>query len=158
MHYMEDLKDLLCAELQEYAENGKRSGKMSKADIEVIDTVLNSVKNIYKIDKYKEETEGYSEDGHYMGEGRIYGTSYDGYDRGTSYARGRGRYAKRDSMGRYSRDDGYMRRDGRGMRDGYSRDDGKAYMMEQLEDMMADAEKPAEKEALRRCMEALKRA
>ena len=69
-----------------------------------------------------------------------------------------GRYAKRDSMGRYSRDDGYMRRDGRGMRDGYSRDDGKAYMMEQLEGMMEDAEKPAEKEALRRCMEALKRA
>ena len=158
MHYMEDLKDLLCAELQEYTENGKRSGKMSKADIEVIDTVLNSVKNIYKIEKYKEETEGYSEDGHYMGEGRIYGTSYDGYDRGTSYARGRGHYAKRDSMGRYSRDDGYMRRDVRGMRDGYSRDEGKAYMMEQLEDMMEDAEKPAEKEALRRCMEALKRA
>ena len=161
MHYMEDLKDLLCAELQEYAENGKRSGKMSKADIDVIDTVLNSVKNIYKIDKYKEETEGYSEDVHYMGEGRIYGTSYDdGMHRGVgySYARGRGRYAKRDSMGRYSRDDGYMRRDGRGMRDGYSRDEGKAYMMEQLEDMMGDAERPAEKEALRRCMEALKRA
>lgn len=156
---MEDLKDLLCAELQEYAENGNRSGKMSKADIEVIDTVLNSVKNIYKIDKYKEETEGYSEDGHYMGEGRIYGTSYDDGMRrggGYSYARGRGRYAKRDSMGRYSRDDGYMRRDGRGMRDGYSRDEGKAYMMEQLEDMMEYAEKPAEKEALRRCMEALK--
>ena len=54
--------------------------------------------------------------------------------------------------------DGYMRRDGRSMRDGYSRDDGKAYMMEQLEDMMEDAEKPAEKEALRRCMDALKRA
>lgn len=158
MHYMEDLKDLLCAELQEYAETGKRSGKMSKADIEVIDTVLNSVKNIYKIDKYKEEMEGYSEDGHYIGDGHIYGTPYDGYDRGASYARGRGRYAKRDSMGRYSRDDGYMRRDMRGMRDGYSRDEGKAYMMEQLEDMMEDAEKPAEKEALRRCMEALKRA
>ena len=158
MHYMEDLKDLLCAELKEYAENGKRSGKMSKADIEVIDTVLNSVKNIYKIDKYKEEMEGYSEDGHYMGEGRIYGTSYD-YDRGNSYARGRTR-AKRDSMGRYSRDDGMMYRDGRigGMREGYSRDDGKAYMMEQLEDMMEYAENPAEKEALRRCMEALKRA
>ena len=159
MHYMEDLKDLLCAELQEYAENGKRSGKMSKADIEVIDTVLNSVKNIYKIDKYKEEIDGYSEDGHYMGEGRIYGTSYDdGMHRegGYSYARGRGRYAKRDSMGRYSRDDG-MRYHG-GMRGGYSRDDGKYYMMEQLEEMMEEAEKPAEKEALRRCMDALKRA
>ena len=158
MHYMHDLKDLLCAELEDYAENGKRSGKMSKADIEVIDTVLNSVKNIYKIDKYKEEMEGYSEDGHYMGEGRIYGTSYDdGMHRegGYSYARGR-RYAKRDSMGRYSRDDG-MRYHG-GMRGGYSRDDGKHYMMEQLEEMMEEAEKPAEKEALRRCMDALKRA
>ena len=93
-----------------------------------------------------------------MGEGRIYGTSYDDEMRrgGYSYARGRGRYAKRDSMGRYSRDDG-MRYHG-GMRYGYSRDDGKAYMMNQLEDMMDDAEKPAEKEALRRCMEALKRA
>ena len=158
MHYMEDLKDLLCAELKDYAEKGKKSGKMSTADIQLIDTVLNSVKNIYKIDKYKEEVEGYSEDGHYMGEGRIYGTSYDDgmhRDGGYSYSRGR-RYAKRDSMGRYSRDDGMPYRGG--MRGGYSRDDGKHYMMEQLEEMMEEAEKPAEKEALRRCMDALKRA
>ena len=163
MDYMPDLKDLLCAELKDYAEKGKRSGELSKADVEVIDTVLNSVKNIYKIDKYKEEMEGYSEDGHYMGEGRIYGTSYDG---GSSYARGRGRYAKRDSMGRYSRDGGmsyddemsYARGGRGGNRGGYSRDEGKAYMMEQLEDMMEEAEKPAEREALKRCMQALERA
>lgn len=169
MHYMEDLKDLLCAELQEYAENGKRSGKMSKADIEVIDTVLNSVKNIYKIDKYKEETEGYSEDGHYMGEGRIYGTSYErGYsDRGgSSYARGRGRYAKRDSMGRYSRDGGmsydddmsYARGGRGGNRGGYSRDDGKHYMMGELERLMEKASTHTEREALEKCMQALERA
>ena len=157
MHYMEDLKDLLCAELEDYAEKGKKAVKMSMGDLESIHKLTDTVKNILKIDTLSEEL-GYSEDGHYMGEGRIYGTSYDVYDRGTSYARGRGRYAKRDSMGRYSRDDGSMRRDGRGMRDGYSRDEGKAYMMEQLEDMMEDAKKPAEKEALRRCMEALKRA
>ena len=155
MHYMHDLKDLLCAELEDYAEKGKKSGKMSMGDLESIHKLTDTVKNILKIDLLESE-EGYSEDGHYMGEGRIYGTSYDnGMRRGVgySYARGRGRYAKRDSMGRYSRDDGYMRRDG-----GYSREDGKAYMMDQLEDMMEDAEKPAEKEALRRCMEALKRA
>ena len=155
MHYMHDLKDLLCAELEDYAEKGKKSGKMSMGDLESIHKLTDTVKNILKID-LMESDEGYSEDGHYMGEGRIYGTSYDDGMRrggGYSYARGRGRYAKRDSMGRYSRDDGYMRRDG-----GYSREDGKAYMMEQLEDMMEDAEKPAEKEALRRCMEALKRA
>ena len=160
MHYMHDLKDLLCAELEDYAEKGKNSGKMSMGDLESIHKLTDTVKNILKIDMLEDES-GYSEDGAYMGEGRIYGTSYDdGMLRGVgySYARGRGRYAKRDSMGRYSRDDGYMRRDGRGMRDGYSRDEGKAYMMEQLEDMMEDAEKPAEKEALRRCMEALKRA
>lgn len=160
MHYMHDLKDLLCAELEDYAEKGKKSGKMSMGDLESIHKLTDTVKNILKIDMLEDES-GYSEDGAYMGDGRIYGTSYDDGMRrggGYSYARGRGRYAKRDSMGRYSRDDGYMRRDGRGMRDGYSRDEGKAYMMEQLEDMMEDAEKPAEKEALRRCMEALKRA
>ena len=160
MHYMHDLKDLLCAELEDYAEKGKKSGKMSMGDLDSIHKLTDTVKNILKID-LMESDDGYSEDGAYIGDGRIHGTSYDDGMRrggGYSYARGRGRYAKRDSMGRYSRDDGYMRRDGRGMRDGYSRDEGKAYMMEQLEDMMEDAEKPAEKEALRRCMEALKRA
>lgn len=157
MHYMHDLKDLLCAELEDYAEKGKKSGKMSMGDLESIHKLTDTVKNILKIDLMESE-EGYYEDGHYMGEGRIYGTSYDdGMHRegGYSYARGR-RYAKRDSMGRYSRDDGMHYRGG--MRGGYSRDDGKHYMMEQLEEMMEEAEKPTEKEALRRCMDALKRA
>ena len=160
MHYMHDLKDLLCAELEDYAEKGKKSGKMSMTDFQLIDTVLNSVKNIYKIDKYKEEMDGYSEDGTYMGEGRIYGTSYDdGMHResGYSYARGR-RYARRDSMGRYSRDGGMMYRDGRGMRGGYSRDEGKHYMMEELERLMSEASTPTEREALKKCMQALERA
>ena len=158
MHYMHDLKDLLCAELEDYAEKGKKSGKMSMGDLESIHKLTDTVKNILKIDTLSEEL-GYSEDGHYMGEGRIYGTSYDdGMHRegGYSYARDRGRYARRDSMGRYSRDDGMSYRGG--MRGGYSRDDGQEYMMEQLEEMMETAEKPAEKEALRRCMDALKRA
>ena len=157
MHYMHDLKDILCAELEDYAEKGKKAGKMSMDDVEVIHKLTDTVKNIMKIDVLKEET-GYSEDTDFMGEGRMYGFSYDdGMHRegGYSYARGR-RYAKRDSMGRYSRDDGMHYRGG--MRGGYSRDDGKHYMMEQLEEMMEEAEKPAEKEALRRCMDALKRA
>ena len=158
MHYMHDLKDLLCAELEDYAEKGKKSGKMSMGDLETVHKLTDTVKNIMKIDVLKEEA-GYSEDGHYMGEGRIYGTSYDdGMHRegGYSYARGRGRYARRDSMGRYSRDGGMSYRGG--MRGGYSRDDAKSYMIEQIEEMMEEAEKPAEKEALRRCMDALKRA
>ena len=158
MDYMHDLKDLLCAELEDYAEKGKKSGKMSMGDLESIHKLTDTVKNILKIDMLEEES-GYSEDGHYMGDGRIYGTSYEsGYSErgGSSYARGRGRYARRDSMGRYSRDGGMSYRGG--MRGGYSRDEGKHYMMEQLEEMMEEAEKPAEKEALRRCMDALKRA
>ena len=168
MDYMHDLKDLLCAELEDYAEKGKKSGKMSMGDLESIHKLTDTVKNILKIDMLEDDG-GYSEDGHYMGEGRIYGTSYEsGYSErgGSSYARGRGRYAKRDSMGRYSRDGGmyydddmsYARGGRGGNRGGYSRDDGKHYMMEQLEEMMEEAEKPAEKEALRRCMDALKRA
>lgn len=177
MHYMHDLKDLLCAELEDYAENGKKSGKMSMGDLESIHKLTDTVKNILKIDMLEEES-GYSEDGHYMGEGRIYGTSYEGgYSErgGSSYARGRGRYAKRDSMGRYSRDGGMSydddmsyARGGRGgnrggsrgysREGGYSRDDGKEYMMEQLEEMMGQAQKPAEREALKKCMQALERA
>ena len=158
MDYMHDLKDLLCAELEDYAEKGKKSGKMSMGDLETVHKLTDTVKNIMKIDVLKEEA-GYSEDGTYMGEGRIYGTSYDdGMHREGGYSYARGRNARRDSMGRYSRDGGMMYRDGRGMRGGYSRDEGKHYMMEQLEEMMEEAEKPAEKEALRRCMDALKRA
>ena len=170
MHYMQDLKDLLCAELEDYAEKGKKSGKMSMSDLESIHKLTDTVKNILKINMLEDDS-GYSEDGAYMGEGRIYGTSYDGYDRGTSYARGRGRYAKRDSMGRYSRrggssydDDMSYARGGRGgnrgysREGGYSRDDGKEYMMERLGELMDEAEKPAEREALKKCMQALERA
>ena len=177
MHYMHDLKDLLCAELEDYAEKGKKSGKMSMGDLESIHKLTDTVKNIMKIDVLKEEV-GYSEDGHYMGEGRIYGTSYEsGYSErgGSSYARGRGRYAKRDSMGRYSRDGGMSYDDdmsyarggrggNRGGRRGYSRDggysmdDAKEMMVERIEDMMEMVETPAQKEALKRCMQALERA
>lgn len=154
MHYMEDLKDLLCAELEDYAEKGKKANKMSAGDLEAIHKLTDTVKNIMKIDVLKEEA-GYSEDGHYMGEGRIYGTSY---------ARGHTR-AKRDSMGRYSRDGGRYSYDddmsyarSRGYRGGYSRDEGKSYMMDQLNELMEEASTQAEKDALRRCMDALKRA
>ena len=173
MHYMHDLKDLLCAELEDYAEKGKKSGKMSMGDLESIHKLTDTVKNILKIDMLEEEI-GYSEDSRYMGEGRIYGTSYEsGYSErgGPSYARGRGRYAKRDSMGRYSRDGGmsydddmsYARGGSGGNRGysregGYSREDGKHYMMGELERLMEKASTHTEREALEKCMQALERA
>ena len=154
MHYMETLKDLLCAELEDYAEKGKKANKMSAGDLEAIHILTDTVKNILKIDMLEEES-GYSEDGRYMGEGRIYGTSYErGYSErgGSSNARGRGRYAKRDSMGRYSRDGGMS------YRGGYSREDGKNYMMGALERLMEKASTHTEREALEKCMQALERA
>ena len=168
MDYMHDLKDLLCAELEDYAEKGKKSGKMSMGDLDSIHKLTDTVKNILKIDMLEDDG-GYSEDGHYMGEGRIYGTSYEsGYSErgGSSYARGRGRYAKRDSMGRYSRDGGmsydddmsYARGGRMGTRGGYSRDDGKHYMMGELERLMEKASTHTEREALEKCMQALERA
>ena len=168
MHYMETLKDLLCAELEDYAEKGQKANKMSAGDLEAIHKLTDTVKNILKIDMLEEES-GYSEDGRYMGEGRIYGTSYEsGYSErdGSSYARGRGRYAKRDSMGRYSSrggmsydDDMSYARGGRGgNRGGYSRDDGKHYTMGELERLMEKASTHTEREALEKCMQALERA
>ena len=164
MDYMMDLKDLLCAELEEYAEKGKKSGKMSAADLDGIHKLTDTVKNILKINMLEEEG-GYSQDGHYMGEGRIYGTSYDD---GSSYRRGRGRYAKRDSMGRYSRaggysEDGMWRNNGRtgmgnGYHGGYSRDGAKEHLMERIDEMMEEAETPKQREALQKCKQAIERA
>ena len=147
MHYMHDLKDLLCAELEDYAEKGKKSGKMSMGDLESIHKLTDTVKNIMKIGVLEQEMDGgYSERG------------------GSSYARGRGRYAKRDSMGRYSRDGGMSYDDdmsyarSRGYRGGYSRDEGKSYMMDRLGELMDEASTPTEREALKKCMQALERA
>ena len=173
MDYMMDLKDLLCAELEDFAEKGKKSGKMSMGDLETVHKLTDTVKNILKIDTLSDEL-GYSEDGHYMGEGRIYGTSYDdgmggNYSRrgGSSYARGR-RNARRDSRGRYSREGGmggssYARGGNQGggnysREGGYSRDEAKDYMMDRIEEMMEEAETPKQREALQNCIKALERA
>lgn len=148
---MHKIKEKLMDELYEVEDKMKKSngGKVSAGDLEYIHKLTDTIKNIDKIEML-EGDEGYSEDGHYMGEGRIYGTSY---------ARGRTR-AKRDSMGRYSRDDGmpyehgssYARNGRMGTRDGYSRDDAKEQMIEKLEDMMQDAHSSKEREALKRCI------
>lgn len=108
---MEDLyklKDMLCEELEKY---GKK-GDMSAGTLEIVDKLAHAIKNLDKIiEKYEEEE--YS--------GAYYGDTYEGGQGGMngrrgsyrggsyrSYARGRGRGAKRDSMGRYS-SEGYSR-------------------------------------------------
>ena len=96
-------------------------GKLSAGDADFVEKLLSSLKSVKKVMKMEEEADmddgysGYPRDGYST---RMY-RSYDG-----SYGRGRGRYANRDSMGRYSSNDGYSR--------GGS-------MVDELRDLMNDA-------------------
>lgn len=130
MEYMYELKDKLCKELDEIA----RKGELGAGDLEIVHKLTDTIKNLDKIEML--EDGGYSQAGDWEIEGRA-------YNRGNSYAR-----RKRDSMGRYSRD-------GRMMRGGYSRHDAKEAMMDQMEDLMAQAGSEKEREAIRRCMNQL---
>lgn len=167
---MHKIKEMLMKELYEYEEKAKKmsGGKISAGDLETLHKLTDTVKNICKIDAL-EDGEGYSEDGAYMGEGRIYGTSYDG---GSSYARmgrGRGRNAKRDSRGRYSSEGGMSYDYGRSYDEGrggnrgssyrsYSYDGAKEDMIEKLEDMLGMTESEQERRAIQQCIQKLEQA
>ena len=117
MHKLYELKEKLIEELEDYAQNGK----YSKEDVESIKYMASAVDHLCNIMEAAEEEEySMAMGGSYEG-GR--GGSYEGGYHGRSYARGRGRNARRDSMGRYS---------GRG----YSRaaDDVKMQLQEIMED------------------------
>lgn len=133
MHEIYELKEKLMRELEEYG-----TKEMSAGSLEIVDKLAHAIKNLCKIIEAMEEEEGYSERGgnsyeggggnrnSYEGGGnrnsyRGGGNSY----RGGSYARGRGRNARRDSMGRYSREGGYSR----------TGDE----MVEQLQELMQEA-------------------
>lgn len=168
MEYIEKIKKLLCKELDEYAMKTKITG----SDLEMIWKLTDTVKNLDKISMFEESEDGYSEARGGRGRGRssyMGGSSYDD-DMMYSERRGRGRYAKRDSMGRYSSEGGSYEggssygdyseessyRGGRGGR-GYSRDDAKDHMMNKLGEMMTSADEE-QREILKDCMRKLERA
>lgn len=106
MHGIYKLKEKLCDELEEY---GSREGSMSTGTLDTVDKLAHTIKNLDKIIEVYEEEEGDGYSGNYMyADGMNYegNRSMRGGDR--SYARGRGRNARRDSRGRYS-SDGYSR-------------------------------------------------
>ena len=126
MHEFYELKEMLMDEVRELT----KKGELTAGSLDTVDKLLNSIKNACKIIMYDE----YSEDGY----------SYADSDREMSeysYARGRGSNARRDSMGRYSREGrGY-----RGGRGGYSYGDGNEEKIEALREAMKDAESEQEK-------------
>lgn len=85
-----DLKDMLCAELDEI---GKK-GEMSAGDLETVHKLTDTIKNIDKIVML--EDDGYSRDGDWSANMR------GNYGRGSSYARRGSHYVR----GHYSMDDG----------------------------------------------------
>ena len=138
----EGLRSKLSMSLKEL----NKTGKLSGAALNELHMVTDTIKNLDKIEAL--EDNGYSEATDFMGEGRMYGTSY---------APGRRGNVRRDNMGRYSRNDGYSENSRRYSRnDGYSYGDGKENMMAELEEMMENAD-GSHREAIRRCMEEIKR-
>ena len=143
MEYIEKIKKMLCKELDEYA----MKNKLTMNDLQPVHLMTDIIKNLDKIEMLED------------------GDSYDGYSEmreypyisGSSYARGRGRYAKRDSMGRYSSNDrmtddySEARMDRR-----YSRDDAKDHLINKIGEAMENAD-PNEREILKDCMRKLER-
>ena len=81
MKVMYDLKDMLCAELDEI---GKK-GEMSAGDLETVHKLTDTIKNIDKIVML--EDDGYSRDEDYSRDGDWSANMRGNYGRGSSYAR-----------------------------------------------------------------------
>ena len=134
--YNEKLKKKACNELEEY---GNKS-KLSYEDWKVVHLLEDTVKNINK-NKMLEESEGYSEARDGKGRSYMGGSSYDD-DMMYSERQGRGRNAKRDSMGRYSSEGSSYENYSENRMDGrYSRDDAKDHLMDKLGEAMRKIEK-----------------
>lgn len=144
MHQLYELKEMLCEELKEYGSKDK----LDVGGLDIVDKLAHAIKNIDRIiETYEMEEEGgsfeyrrsYEQGGGNQG-GNRGGQSYRG-----SYARGRGTNARRDSMGRYSRE-------GRYSRDGYSRG-GADEMVSELRELMQDAPDERTKQEFKKFIE-----
>lgn len=142
MEHIEGILKLADAEMGSIEKNGKFR---SREEIDSVYKLMDIVKDAYCI---MDMEEGAYDDEMSYGRGGFYrGNSYDD----GSYARGRGRNARRDSMGRYSRETGYSRNSYR--RGGYSRGDGKDEYIENLRDMMEDAPDEATRKEIERMIQ-----
>lgn len=131
MHEMYKLKDMLCEELEKIT----KKGELSAGSLDAVDKLTHSIKSIDTIIAMEE----YSEDDGMSYEGS-YARGRRGGNRGNSNARGQ----KRDSMGRYSRNN-Y-----RGSYDGYSREEEMDNLKMELQGLLEDAENEEERKMIRK--------
>lgn len=141
MEYIEKIKKMLCRELEEYGEKNR----LSASDLEMVWKLTDTVKNLNKIEMLEE--------GEYSQRGYSRAMSYDD-DMSYADRRGRGSNARRDSMGRYSSEDGYSENS---YARRYSRDGAKDHIMNKLGEMMEEAD-PNEREILKDAMRKIERA
>lgn len=147
MEQLEGILKLAEKELEAINNNGKFR---SREEIDSVYKLIDIAKDVNEIWCMEEEMSGESYDDGMSYErgmrgGRSYrGGSYDGSYEGGSYARGRGRNARRDSMGRYSRD--YRS----GSYRGYSRDGDKQEYIDNLRDMMNSAPDEQTRQSIQR--------
>lgn len=117
MHELyDDLMDMCETLSKELAKTNEKltkvSGSISNGDLDYINKLTHAIKSV-KTTLAMMESEESNGGGSYNGgsyRGSYDDRSYEG-DMGMSNARGRGRNAKRDSMGRYSSERGYSRND-----------------------------------------------
>ena len=127
---MHKMIEYICDEMEELEKKANKEGKLSMAEIQYADILAHLKKNILTADAMMESDDGYSGD--------------------YSYARGRGRgtNARRDSMGRYSRDGGSYDESYDDMsyrRGGYSREDAKEEILMKLHNMERGANEESKK-------------
>ena len=154
MNSIEGILKLVDNEFEAINKNGKFR---SREEIDSVYKLMDIVKDAHCIWQYEDEESEYSENGMPYENGvRSYRGNYDeSYGDGRSYARGRGRNAPRDRMGRYtSRDDGMggsYRGSYRGY--GYSRADGKDEYIENLRDMLQNAPDEQTRQSIQRMIQ-----
>ena len=128
MHTYHKVKDMLCEELERVA----NKNELTAGSLDIVDKLTHSIKSIDTIIAMEEYEDDYSERGSsYARRGRR-GTSYDGHEDTISYAR-------RDSRGRYSRDDS------------------REHMISKLEDMAMNSTDERMRATINKCISELER-
>lgn len=130
MRYMEDLKEMLCDELDKIASKGE----LTAGTLDTVQKLTHSLKSIETI--MAMEGESYDD--------MSYEGSYRSYERGGNRGGSR-RNGRRDSMGRYTSRS--YARGGRSRRM-YSGDD-----MEKITEMMDEVEDPKVRQALQKALD-----